>query len=307
MNHLVSLDQLLDTELLAKLFDRAAEFKLLSSRDYPQVLQGKTVATLFYEPSTRTRLSFEAAAQNLGARLISTENAGQFSSAAKGESLEDSICTVGCYADCIILRHPEKGASHAAAEVSKVPIINAGDGAGEHPTQAMLDLFTVLESKPNASDLSIGLVGDLLYGRTIHSLCQLLALYKPKTVYAVAPSGLELPAQYAKTLKESGVDLKQVDNWDEAITKIDVLYMTRIQRERFATESQYLKLKDSFVLTPDEVKKMKSDAMILHPLPRVNEIDPLVDADLRALYLEQARNGLFVRMALLEYAINRPS
>ena len=297
LRHITSVKQFQDKELLSEIFSIASEYKKLDPKQYPKVLSGKIVATVFYEPSTRTRLSFEAATARLGGEIISTENAGQFSSAAKGETLEDSIKTLNGYADAIVLRHPEIGAAERSADVSAKPIVNAGDGAGEHPTQALLDLFTIIEAKGKVDGLKIGLVGDLLNGRTIHSLVQLLSMYKVE-LYCIAPKQLQLPQKYQDQLTQDGIACHVCDNWEE-INKLDVIYVTRVQKERFKTEKEYKAVKDSFILNADVMKKAKKDAIIMHPLPRVNEISTDVDNDLRALYFEQAHNGLFVRMALL--------
>lgn len=300
MKHIISVKQFLDKKLLDDLFARAAEFSTMPLADYPKPLQHLTLATIFYEPSTRTRLSFETAIQNLGAHLISTENAGQFSSAIKGETLEDSILTISTYADAIVLRHPEAGATEKAAGVSRVPIINAGDGVGEHPTQALLDLYTIKQCKGKLDRLKVALVGDLLNGRTIHSLLQLLAIYDIE-LHLIAPQSLRLPKEYVALLEKNKAKFTVHDSWDDVIGEVDVLYMTRVQKERFKLIEDYMAVKDSFILTLPDVKKMKKDAIIMHPLPRVNEIDTAVDADPRAKYFEQVKNGLYVRMALLDY------
>lgn len=300
MKHIISVKQFLDKSLLDKLFASASDFSEMPLADYPKPLEHLTIATLFYEPSTRTRLSFETAIQNLGAHLISTENASQFSSAAKGETIEDTALTINGYADGIVLRHSEIGAAERAAAVSGVPIINAGDGAGEHPTQALLDLFTVQKAKGKIDGLKIGLVGDLLNGRTIHSLAQLLAIYNVE-LFLIAPKSLKIPKEYTELLEKNKVAFSEHENWDDLLDKLDVLYMTRVQKERFKFIEDYQAIKDSFILTPALVKQMKKDAIILHPLPRVNEIDTAVDSDPRALYFQQVRNGLYMRMALLNY------
>ncbi len=300
MKHILSVKQFLDKNLLDDLFARADSFAHMPLAEYPQPLQHLTLATIFYEPSTRTRLSFETAVQNLGAHLISTENAGQFSSAIKGETLEDSILIISTYADAIVLRHPEAGAAKRAASVSRVPIINAGDGAGEHPTQALLDLYTIQQCKSKIDGLKIALVGDLLNGRTIHSLLQLLAIYDVE-LYLISPASLRLPKKYEDLLNKSGVKFTTHDSWEDIIAEIDVLYMTRVQKERFKLIEDYMAVKDSFVLTLPIAQKMKKDAIIMHPLPRVNEINVAVDSDPRAKYFEQVKNGLYVRMALLDY------
>ncbi len=300
MKHIISVKQFLDKELLDKLISSASVFSEMPLADYPKPLEHLTIATLFYEPSTRTRLSFETAIQNLGAHLISTENAGQFSSAIKGETLEDTIITISTYADAIVLRHPEDGAAERAGNVSRVPIINAGDGTGEHPTQALLDLFTIKQTMGKIDGLKIALVGDLLNGRTIHSLMQLLAIYDVE-LYLIAPKSLQLPKDHEALLKKSGVKYSVHNSWDEVIGKVDVLYMTRVQKERFKLIEDYMAVKDSFVLTLPIAQKMKKGAIILHPLPRVNEIEVSVDADPRAKYFLQVKNGLYMRMALLDY------
>jgi len=300
IKHVVSVKQFLDKKLLQKLFSQAKAFSEMPLREYPKPLQHMTVATIFYEPSTRTRLSFETAIQNLGAHLLTTENAGDFSSAIKGESLEDSIRTINAYADAIILRHPEIGAAERAAAVSKVPIINAGDGAGEHPTQALLDLYTIYNAKGKVDGLEIALVGDLLYGRTIHSLIRLLSLYKTK-LYLVAPKALQMPKEYLDVLKKAGVNFTLLPKWDSILSKVDIVYMTRVQKERFKFMEDYLAVKDSFIMDKSVIKKLSKKAALMHPLPRVNEIHPEVDDDPRAIYFEQVRNGLYLRMALLQH------
>jgi aspartate carbamoyltransferase catalytic subunit len=297
--HIVSIKQFQDTELLEELFEQAAALKAMDPADYPKPLTNKVIATLFYEPSTRTRLSFETAITRLGGGLVSTENAGQFSSAAKGETLQDTIRTLNGYVDGIVLRHPMLGAAQIAADYSQVPIVNAGDGAGEHPTQALLDLFTIKEAKDQLDGLKIGLVGDLLNGRTIHSLIHLLKMYKAD-IYCIAPDALQLPKSYQDEL--AGHDkLHMLSNWDEVLPVLDVLYITRIQKERFEDLKTYERVKDSFVFDAAALAQLNQEAIIMHPLPRVNEISPDVDKDKRALYFEQARNGLFVRMALVAH------
>jgi len=301
MQHVTSIKQFLDKELLDKLITRAAEFQDMPASKYPKVLEHMTLATLFYEPSTRTRLSFEAAVQNLGAHIISTENAGQFSSAIKGESLEDTIRIVGNYAQGIIIRHPDDDSAERASSVSEVPIINAGSGTNEHPTQALLDLYTIVRRHGKVDGIEIALVGDLAYGRTVHSLIHLLALYKISKVYFVSPDTLRMPDEYLKVLDKSNIKYEVLDTYEELLPSLDVVYMTRIQKERFPSIEAYDAVKNSFVFTLSDAKKMKSGASILHPLPRVNEISPEVDSDSRAQYFKQAGNGLFMRMALLEW------
>jgi len=303
MKHVISVKQFSDKALLNTLFKSAAHMQSLSKDAYPKPLRNLTIATIFYEPSTRTRLSFETATQNLGGHVITTENAGEFSSNMKGESLEDTIRVINAYADGIILRHPEAGTAQRAADVSDVPLINAGDGIGDHPTQALLDVYTIYESKKKIDGLKIGVVGDLLYGRTVHSFIQLLSIYQVE-FYFLSPKSLQLPTSYLKELDKHSIKYTVLNDWKDALGIVDILYMTRIQKERFKSAEEYKRVKDDFILTPDLVKKMKKDAVILHPLPRVNEIPPEVDSDPRAHYFQQAENGLFVRMALLDYLYN---
>lgn len=302
MQHITSIHQFKDLSLHEQIFKRAQEFKSAEPNSFHS-LDKKIVATLFYEPSTRTRLSFETAVYRLSGQVISTENAGQFSSAAKGETLEDSIQTINNYADAIVLRHPSLGAAEAAAKVSDVPIINAGDGAGEHPTQALLDLYTIWEAKQhNLTGLKVALVGDLLNGRTIHSLIHVLAMYKP-TLYLVAPPQLQLQQAHQDELAAAGIDFKLLDSWDDILGEIDVLYQTRVQKERFGSIDDYEAVKDSFIFDKHALAKLSKEAIIMHPLPRVNEITTDVDNDPRAIYFHEAGNGLYVRMALLEYIL----
>jgi aspartate carbamoyltransferase len=300
MKHVLSVRQFTDKALLGKLFKRAAELQAMSPDQYPKTLEHKTLATIFYEPSTRTRLSFETAIQNLGARLISTENAGQFSSAAKGETIEDSTRTINAYADGIVMRHPEVGSVARAAAVSEAPVINAGDGPGEHPTQALLDMYSIWQGKGGFDGLTIGMVGDLRNGRTIHSLLPLLSMYKVKLAL-MSPKSLALQQEYLSDLDKAGINYEIINDWSAVLGEIDVLYMTRVQKERFEDLADYDKVKDDFILTMQEVNQLKKDAIILHPLPRVNEIAPDVDSDPRAYYFRQVENGLFMRMALLDY------
>lgn len=304
MKHVLSVKQFADKKLLGRLFESAARMQAMPPAEYPDSLANLTLATIFYEPSTRTRLSFETAIQNLGGNIITTENAGEFSSNAKGESLEDTIKVINSYADGIILRHPEAGSAKRAASVSDVPIINAGDGPAEHPTQGLLDAYSVQYAKGRIDGLKIGFVGDLLYGRTVHSALQLLALYDDVEFYFLSPKSLQLPTGYLKELDKISIPYHVLNNWNDALGEIDVLYMTRVQKERFKLIEDYHTVKDDFILTPGLVKKMKKDAIILHPLPRVNEISPEVDEDPRAQYFQQVKNGLFLRMALLEMIYN---
>ncbi|PIR68507.1 aspartate carbamoyltransferase [Candidatus Nomurabacteria bacterium CG10_big_fil_rev_8_21_14_0_10_35_16] len=264
-------------------------------------LQNKIVACVFFEPSTRTRLSFETAATKLGANIISMENAAISSSAHKGETIEDTVRMLNCYADLIVIRHPQSGAVEVGAKVSTKPIINAGDGNNQHPTQGFLDLYTIQKEKGRLTNLNIGFGGDLLNSRTVKSLLPLLRLYEGNKFYFISPKELELPRELIQELKDAGVVFEELNNLEDKISDLDVLYMTRVQKERFANTNDYERVKDLFILKNEYLNDMKKDAIIMHPLPKVNEIDKEVDIDSRAAYFRQAQNGLYVRMALLLY------
>jgi len=266
-------------------------------------LKNKIIACIFFEPSTRTRLSFETAALKLGAKVISVENAENNSSAYKGETIEDTTRMVCCYADILIMRHPEVGAALRASEVAIKPIINAGDGSNQHPTQALLDLYTIKKEHGRLNNLNIAFVGDLLYGRTLHSLVPLLAMYRGNTFYFISPKELKLSEEYKKNLKDKNITFKEIDSIKNVLPIVDILYMTRVQKERFKNIEDYKKVKDLFLLKVEDIKYLKKNAIIMHPLPRVNEIDPKIDKDSRAAYFRQAKNGLYVRMALLHYVL----
>jgi aspartate carbamoyltransferase catalytic subunit len=268
-----------------------------------QCLQNKIVACIFFEPSTRTRLSFETAALKLGAKVISAENAMENSSAYKGESIEDTTKILCSYADIIIIRHPKALTLEAAAKVATKPLINAGDGANQHPTQGFLDLYTIKKEHGRLTNLNIGFGGDLLNSRTLRSLLPLLRFFKGNKFYFLSPKELELPREFIKELKDSGVVFEELRSLDEALPVLDVFYMTRVQKERFMNIKDYEKVKDLFILKKDHLKSLKPNAIIMHPLPKINEIEPEVDQDPRAAYFRQARNGLYVRMALLLYAL----
>lgn len=265
-------------------------------------MRGKILSTLFYEPSTRTRLSFEAAMLRLGGQVISVAEA-KSSSAAKGESLHDTIKTVDGYADIIVLRHPQIGAAAEAAAATNKPVLNAGDGAGQHPTQSLLDLYTVLKEQGKIDGLAVALAGDLKNGRTVHSLALLLANYDVRFLFA-APNALRMPAEIAERVKEQGIDVTESEDLGDAIRQADVLYMTRIQRERFEDPSEYNRLKDAYVLTRAMLSEAKAGLSIMHPLPRVNEITVDVDEFDGAAYFRQVANGIPIRMALLILASN---
>jgi aspartate carbamoyltransferase catalytic subunit len=266
-------------------------------------LRGRILATLFFEPSTRTRFSFEAAMQKLGGGVLSAENARANSSATKGETISDTIRVVSGYADVIAIRHYEQGAAEAAARISPVPIINAGDGIGEHPTQALADVYTIKKELGRLSGLRVALVGDLLNGRTIHSLLPLLCLYSGVTVDLISPWQLRLPLRYREYLMEKGIKFHEGDRLDGAIEYADVAYITRVQGERFASKEEYDAVKDVYVMDAEMANRLKPEAIIMHALPRVNEISPDVDSNARAAYFRQAKNGLYIRMALLKYLL----
>ena len=266
---------------------------------YQDACRHRLLATLFFEPSTRTRLSFESAMHRLGGSVVGFSEAGS-SSSAKGESLSDTVQTVGCYADIIAMRHPKEGAPVVAARRAGVPIINAGDGAHNHPTQTLTDLLTIWRTKKRFHDLTIGLCGDLKFGRTVHSLVGAMARYSGIKFIFIAPEELRFPRYIIEDELESrGIPYEEVSTMEEAMPKLDILYMTRVQKERFFNEADYIRLKDTYILTPDKLVPAKEDLTIMHPLPRVNEISVAVDDDPRAMYFAQAKNGMFIRMALI--------
>ena len=266
--------------------------------DYTEICKGKKLATLFFEPSTRTRLSFEAAMLELGGSVLGFAGASS-SSAAKGESVSDTVETVGCYADIIAMRHPKEGAPMVASRRTSVPIINAGDGGHFHPTQTLTDLLTIKRKKGRLSDLTIGLCGDLKFGRTVHSLIEAMLRYENIKFVLIAPEELRVPKYLREELKASGVEWKEVETMEEAMPELDVLYMTRVQRERFFNEEDYARLKDTYILDLEKLETAKEDLTIMHPLPRVNEISVKVDDDPRACYFYQALCGKHIRMALI--------
>ena len=273
---------------------------IIASPDkYSEKCHGKKLATLFFEPSTRTRLSFEAAMYELGGNVLGFSEA-QSSSSAKGESVSDTIRTVSCYADIIAMRHPKEGAPFVATMKSRVPVINAGDGGHNHPTQTLTDLLTIKRTKGRLCGFTIGFCGDLKFGRTVHSLISALSRYENIKMVLISPEELRVP-EYVKEeiLDKKGIDYVEVTTLDEVMGELDILYMTRVQKERFFNEADYLRLKDTYILTPEKLTTAKSDLAILHPLPRVNEISTAVDDDPRAYYFEQVLNGKYVRMALI--------
>jgi len=277
-----------------KILDMAEDFEKQSVQN---IADGKVVATLFFEPSTRTRLSFESAANRLGAKIIGFTDAAS-SSTSKGESLSDTIKTVCCYADLIVMRHHLEGAARLASEVASVPIINAGDGANQHPTQCLLDLYSIRKTQHTLDNLHIALVGDLKYGRTVHSLVEAMCNYNT-TFHLISPPSLKLPSSVKMHIQKHNLQYHQYTEIHEAIDKVDILYMTRVQRERFLDIQDYEKVKNAYILEQSMLEKCKPNLKILHPLPRVNEIHTNVDATEQAYYFQQAQNGVYVRQALI--------
>lgn len=295
MKHVIESQQF-DRKTIESIF-RTAD-NLSKSKSLP--MSGKIMASLFYEPSTRTRFSFESAMLKLGGGVITTENASEFSSAAKGETLEDTIRVINHYADVIVIRHPEKGASARAAAVSHIPVLNAGDGSGQHPTQALLDLYTIKKEIGKIDGVSIAFVGDLKHGRTVRSLSYLLGKYKNERIFFISPKGLRIGNDIKEYLRKHKIFYEEAETWNDILQRVDVLYQTRIQKERFKNPAEYKKYKGVYILTMKEVDKMKKGAIVMHPLPRVDEIATEVDKSEKAIYFKQAKYGLLVRMALLK-------
>lgn len=297
MRHLITPQDLSISELNELLL--LADDILNNPKKYSKVCEGKKLATLFYEPSTRTRLSFEAAMINLGGSILGFSSADS-SSVAKGESVTDTIRVISSYADICAIRHPKEGAPLVAARNSKIPVINAGDGGHNHPTQTLSDLLTIKELKGGLSNLTIGCCGDLKFGRTVHSLIHALTRYKNNSFVLISPEELKIPTYLREeVLKENKIPFKEVRSLEDSMPELDLLYMTRVQKERFFNEEDYVRLKDSYILNADKMKLAKEDMLVLHPLPRVNEISTEVDSDPRAVYFEQAEYGVYVRMALI--------
>ena len=296
---LISLEGL-DREDILWLLGHAAQFEANPNR---KILDGKIVATLFFEPSTRTRLSFETAVNRLGGRVIGFSDAATTSS-SKGETLKDTIMMVSNYADLIIMRHYLEGAARYASEISPVPIINAGDGANQHPSQTMLDLYSMQKTQGRLDDLNIYLVGDLKYGRTVHSMLTAMRFFNP-TFHFISPDELKMPEEYKEYCRKHNIKFEEHNRFDEdTIADADILYMTRVQRERFTDLMEYERVKDMFILKNEMLRNTKPNLRILHPLPRVNEIAQDVDANPKAYYFQQAKNGLYVREALICNALN---
>ncbi len=297
MKHLIDIMELTIEEIDEMI---AVAKDIIANPDkYAEKCKGKKLATLFFEPSTRTRLSFEAAMYELGGNVLGFSEA-QSSSAAKGESVSDTIRTVGAYADIIAMRHPKEGAPMVASRKTIVPIINAGDGGHNHPTQTLTDLLTISREKDRLDNMTVGLCGDLKFGRTVHSLISAMSRYENVKFILISPDELKIP-EYLKeeVLDKNNIEYVETADLEAAMPQLDVLYMTRVQRERFFNEQDYMRLKDSYILTPDKLENAKKDLSILHPLPRVNEISVAVDDDPRATYFEQVLNGKFIRMALI--------
>lgn len=296
MRHLMSpLD--FSTQELDKLFDLAMDIEKDMSK-YAHKCEGKILATCFYEPSTRTRLSFESAMTRLGGKVIGFSDANS-SSAAKGESVSDTIRVISCYADICAMRHPKEGAPMVASEKSLIPVINAGDGGHQHPTQTLTDLLTIKSLKGKLDGFTIGLCGDLKFGRTVHSLIHALSRYENIHFVFISPEELRIPDYIIEMLKAKNISYQEVMNLDDVMADLDLLYMTRVQKERFFNEEDYVRLKDYYILTPEKMTLAKKDMLVLHPLPRVNEIAVEVDEDERAAYFRQAQYGVYVRMALI--------
>ena len=285
-------------EELDGIFDLADRI-IADPQKYAHACDGKLLATLFYEPSTRTRFSFEAAMLRLGGQVIGFSEPNS-SSVAKGESIADTIRTISCYADVAVMRHPKEGAPRVAANSTDMPVINAGDGGHQHPTQTLTDLLTIRRTLGAFENITVGCCGDLKFGRTVHSLIKALSRYKNVKFVLISPEELTIPDYVRKeVLIKNNIEFKEVRTMQEALGEVDVLYMTRVQRERFFNEDDYIRLKDTYILDKEKMELAKKDMIVLHPLPRVNEIATEVDSDPRAKYFEQAKNGMFVRMALI--------
>lgn len=293
MRHIISIRDL-DRHEIDEILDQAQNLQALHYN--PMALKGKLLGLLFFEPSTRTRMSFASAVARLGGQSISMDSV-EASSMVKGETLADTIRVVSGYVDTIVLRHPKEGAARLASEFAQVPVINAGDGAGQHPSQTLLDLFTIRQSMP-LRGINVGLLGDLRYGRTAHSLAHALSLYEA-TLHTISPKGLELPSGLAGELRDAGTEVIEHDDVKEVVQDLDVLYVTRIQRERFPDSASYFKVASSYRVTPELLTGVRDHLVVLHPLPRVDEIDPRVDRLPYARYFEQSANGIPVRMAML--------
>ena len=301
MKHLIDIRDLSISEIEELI--RVAEDIISNPKKYSEMCRGKKLATLFFEPSTRTRLSFEAAMYELGGNVI-TVSSGESSSAAKGESVADTAKTVSCYADIIAMRHPKEGAPLVASMNASIPVINAGDGGHNHPTQTLADLLTIHSEKGRLDGVTVGFCGDLKFGRTVHSLIAALSRYSNVKIVLISPVELKVPSYVKKDiLQQNNIEYVQTTDLEAIMPELDVLYMTRVQKERFFNEEDYLRLKDSYILTPEKLKNAKSDLSILHPLPRVNEIAVSIDDDPRACYFKQVYYGKIMRMSLILKAL----
>ncbi len=297
MRNLISILDL-STEEISELIETANDI-IKNPEKYQDMCKRKKLATLFFEPSTRTRLSFEAAMYELGGNVIGFSEASS-SSATKGESVADTAKTISCYADIIAMRHPKEGAPYVAAQNATIPVINAGDGGHNHPTQTLADLLTIQREKGRLDNLTIGFCGDLKFGRTVHSLIEAISRYENIKVVLISPDELKLPSYIKKdVLEKNNIPYEQTTELEAVMPKLDILYMTRVQRERFFNEEDYLRLKDSYILTPKKLVGAKEDLSVMHPLPRVNEISKAIDDDPRACYFKQVKNGKYIRMALI--------
>lgn len=307
LHHVVEAQQF-DRGTLLDIFDLTAEMEPIARRGGCAKYPNSIMATLFYEPSTRTRFSFETAMHRLGGRVVSTENAAEFSSVSKGETLEDTIRILNGYADVIVLRHYEVGAALRAARVSRVPVVNAGDGVGQHPTQALLDLYTIQKEIGHIDGLRIAMVGDLAQGRTVRSLAYLLGKFEDVRMWFVAPPLLKMKEDILAYLRQHEVRFEEERSLEAVLPQVDVVYQTRIQKERFGDRiADYEQCRDLYVINQESLRLMGPGAIVMHPLPRVNEIAPEVDSDPRAAYFRQAENGLYVRMALLSMVLDQPA
>ncbi len=297
MRHLIDITDFSVAEITAVL--DLADAMIANPARYRETLRGRILATLFFEPSTRTRLSFESAMLSLGGSVLGFATADS-SSTSKGESLTDTIRTVSSYSDIIAMRHPKEGAPLAGSLRSSAPIINAGDGGHNHPTQTLTDLMTIRREKGRLDRMVVGLCGDLKFGRTVHSLIGAMSRYPGVSFVLISPQELRVPGYITQALRDKGIPFTEVETMEEVMPQLDVLYMTRVQRERFFNEADYIRLKDTYILDPEKLLTAKADLAIMHPLPRVNEISVKVDDDPRAVYFKQVRNGRFVRMALIK-------
>lgn len=300
MRHLIDITDFSTDEITGVL--NVADEMIAHPADFRDTQHGKILATLFFEPSTRTRLSFESAMLSLGGSVLGFSNADS-SSTTKGETLTDTIRTVSCYSDIIAMRHPKEGAPMAGSMKSFVPIINAGDGGHNHPTQTLTDLMTIRREKGRLENLVVGLCGDLKFGRTVHSLIGAMSRYPGIKFVLISPAELKVPAYITRELADKGIPFEEVERMEDVMGSLDILYMTRVQKERFFNEADYVRLKDTYILDPEKLTLARKDLAVMHPLPRVNEISVKVDDDPRAVYFKQVRNGRFVRMSLITHLL----